>query len=113
MTRRPCVRRSATSSPGNRISRFMATASDPYVAAEKIRREIPDVILLDIEMPRMDGLTFMRKIMAQRPIPVVICSSLTEAGSDTTFRALEAGAVDVVSKPRVNTAEFLQESRMR
>ena len=91
----------------------MATASDPYVAAEKIRLQVPDVILLDIEMPRMDGLTFTRKIMAQRPIPVVICSSLTEAGSDTTIKALEAGAVDVVSKPRVNTAEFLQESRMR
>jgi two-component system chemotaxis response regulator CheB len=91
----------------------MATASDPYIAAERIRQEIPDVILLDIEMPRMDGLTFMRKIMAQRPIPVVICSSLTEEGSETTIKALEAGAVDVVSKPRVNTAEFLQESRMR
>jgi two-component system chemotaxis response regulator CheB len=91
----------------------MATASDPYVAAERIRQEVPDVILLDIEMPRMDGLTFMRKIMAQRPIPVVICSSLTEAGSDITIAALEAGAVDVVSKPRINTAEFLQESRMR
>ena len=91
----------------------MATAADPYVAAEKIRRQVPDVILLDIEMPRMDGLTFTRKIMAQRPIPIVICSSLTEAGSDTTIKALEAGAVDVVSKPRVNTAEFLQESRMR
>ena len=91
----------------------MATAPDPYVAAERIRAEIPDVILLDIEMPRMDGLTFMRKIMAQRPIPVVICSSLTEASSDMTMKALEAGAVDVVSKPRVNTAEFLQESRMR
>ena len=64
-------------------------------------------------MPRMDGLTFTRKIMAQRPIPVVICSSLTEAGSDTTIKALEASAVDVVSKPRVNTAEFLQESGMR
>src|SRR5262249_8123020 len=63
--------------------------------------------------PRMDGLTFMRKIMAQRPIPVVVCSSLTEAGSDTTIAALEAGAVDVVSKPRIHTAEVLQESRMR
>lgn len=91
----------------------MATAADAYVAAERIRQEIPDVILLDIEMPRMDGLTFMRKIMAQRPIPVVICSSLTEAGSDTTMKVLEAGAVDIVSKPRMNTAEFLQESRMR
>jgi two-component system, chemotaxis family, protein-glutamate methylesterase/glutaminase len=91
----------------------MATAPDPYVAAERIRREIPDVMLLDIEMPRMDGLTFMRKIMAQRPIPVVICSSLTEESSDVTIKALEAGAVDVVSKPRINTSEFLQESRMR
>lgn len=91
----------------------MATAADAYVAAERIRQEIPDVILLDIEMPRMDGLTFMRKIMAQRPIPVVICSSLTEEGSDTTMKVLEAGAVDIISKPRINTAEFLQESRMR
>jgi len=91
----------------------MATAPDPYVAAERIRQEIPDVILLDIEMPRMDGLTFMRKIMAQRPIPVVICSSLTEESSDVTIKALEAGAVDVVSKPRINTSEFLHESRMR
>ena len=89
-----------------------ATASDPYVAAERIRAEIPDVIFLDIEMPRMDGITFMRKIMAQRPIPVVVCSSLTEEGSDTLMRALEAGAVDVVTKPRVETAHFLQESRM-
>jgi len=91
----------------------MATASDPYVAAERIRREIPDVILLDIEMPRMDGLTFLRKIMAQRPIPVVICSTLTEQGSEAMMAALEAGAVDVVTKPRVDTAHSLQDSRMR
>lgn len=91
----------------------MATASDPYVAAERIRQEIPDVIFLDIEMPRMDGLTFMRKIMAQRPLPVVICSSLTEEGSQTLMQALEAGAVDVVTKPRVGSVEFLQHSRMR
>jgi two-component system chemotaxis response regulator CheB len=64
-------------------------------------------------MPRMDGLTFLRKIMSQRPIPVVICSSLAEAGSDTLMQALEAGAVDVVAKPRVDTTQFLQESRMR
>ncbi|MEQ8445512.1 MAG: chemotaxis response regulator protein-glutamate methylesterase [Pelagibacterium sp.] len=91
----------------------MATASDPYVAAERIRQEVPDVIFLDIELPRMDGLTFLRKIMSQRPIPVVICSSLAEAGSDTFMQALEAGAVDVVAKPRVDTAQFLHESRMR
>lgn len=91
----------------------MATASDPYVAAERIRHEIPDVMLLDVEMPRMDGLTFLRKIMAQRPIPVIICSGVTEQGSDTMIAALEAGAVDVVTKPRVDTAHALQESRMR
>jgi two-component system, chemotaxis family, protein-glutamate methylesterase/glutaminase len=91
----------------------MATAADPYVAVERIRQEVPDVIFLDIELPRMDGLTFLRKIMSQRPIPVVICSSLAEAGSDTLMQALEAGAIDVVSKPRVDTAQFLQESAMR
>ena len=91
----------------------MATAADPYVAVERIRQEVPDVMFLDIELPRMDGLTFLRKIMSQRPIPVVICSSLAEAGSDTLMQALEAGAVDVVAKPRVDTTQFLQESRMR
>ncbi|MBE7733195.1 protein-glutamate methylesterase/protein-glutamine glutaminase [Devosia faecipullorum] len=91
----------------------MATASDPYVAVERIRQQVPDVIFLDIELPRMDGLTFLRKIMSQRPIPVVICSSLAQAGSETLMQALEAGAVDVVAKPRVDTALFLQESRMR
>ncbi|WIY52228.1 chemotaxis response regulator protein-glutamate methylesterase [Devosia sp. YIM 151766] len=91
----------------------MATAADPYVAVERIRQEVPDVIFLDIELPRMDGLTFLRKIMSQRPIPVVICSSLAQSGSETLMQALEAGAVDVVAKPRVDTAQFLQESRMR
>ncbi|MBD8065808.1 chemotaxis response regulator protein-glutamate methylesterase [Devosia sp. PTR5] len=91
----------------------MGTAADPYVAVERIRQEVPDVMFLDIELPRMDGLTFLRKIMSQRPIPVVICSSFAQAGSDTFIEALEAGAVDVVAKPRVDTAQFLQESRMR
>ncbi len=91
----------------------MATAADPYVAVERIRQEVPDVMFLDIELPRMDGITFLRKIMSQRPIPVVICSSLAQDGSDTFMQALEAGAVDVVAKPRVDTAQFLQESRMR
>ncbi len=88
----------------------MATAADPYVAAERIRQEIPDVIVLDIEMPRMDGLTFTRKIMMQRPIPIVICSSLADESSDVTMQALEAGAVDVLSKPRVDTSHHLQEA---
>ena len=91
----------------------MATAADPYVAVERIRQEVPDVIFLDVEMPRMDGLTFLRKLMSQRPIPVVICSSLAEAGSDTLMQLMEAGAVDVVTKPRVDTAQFLHESSMR
>jgi two-component system chemotaxis response regulator CheB len=91
----------------------MATASDPYVAVERIRQEVPDVMLLDLEMPRMDGLTFLRKMMTQRPIPTVICSSLTEEGSEALMQALEAGAVDVVTKPRIDTAQWLQESSMR
>ncbi|SMQ73099.1 two-component system, chemotaxis family, response regulator CheB [Devosia lucknowensis] len=91
----------------------MGTAADPYVAVERIRQEVPDVMFLDIELPRMDGITFLKKIMSQRPIPVVICSSLAQDGSDTFMQALEAGAVDVVAKPRVDTAHFLQESRMR
>ena len=91
----------------------MATAADPYVAVERIRQEVPDVMFLDIELPRMDGITFLKKIRAQRPIPVVICSSLAQDGSDAFMQALEAGAVDVVAKPRVDTAQFLQESRMR
>lgn len=91
----------------------MATAADPYVAVERIRQEVPDVMFLDIELPRMDGITFLKKIMSQRPIPVVICSSLAQDGSDTFMQALEAGAVDVVAKPRIDTAQFLQESRMR
>src|SRR5208283_5728255 len=71
----------------------IATASDPFVAAERISQQVPDVIMLDIEMPRMDGLTFLRKIMTQHPIPVVICSSLAEEGAQSTLQALEFGAV--------------------
>ena len=73
--------------------RVLNTASDPLFAIEKMRKEWPDVIVLDIEMPRMDGLTFLRKIMAERPTPVVICSTLTEKGSETALQALSAGAV--------------------
>src|SRR6185437_6031393 len=87
----------------------MATASDPYAAARRLQNELPDVILLDIEMPRMDGITFLRKIMAQHPIPVIICSSLTESDSELMFQALEAGAVDIVPKPRIDTRQALLE----
>jgi two-component system chemotaxis response regulator CheB len=91
----------------------LGVASDPYVAARRIRDEIPDVITLDVEMPRMDGITFLRKLMAQHPIPVVMCSSLTEAGSETLLQALSAGAVDVILKPKLGVAEHLAESRIR
>jgi two-component system chemotaxis response regulator CheB len=91
----------------------MATASDPYIAAEKIAKEVPDVISLDIEMPRMDGLTFLQKVMSQHPIPVVICSSLTDAGSETAIRALEYGALEIITKPKLGAKLFLEESRIR
>lgn len=91
----------------------IGVASDPFVAARRIRDEVPDVITLDVEMPRMDGITFLRRLMAQHPIPVVMCSSLTEAGSETLLQALEAGAVDVILKPKMGVAEHLAESRIR
>jgi two-component system, chemotaxis family, protein-glutamate methylesterase/glutaminase len=91
----------------------MSMASDPFIAAEKMLHEIPDVITLDVEMPRMDGITFLQKIMSQHPIPVVICSSLTGKGSETTLKALEYGALDIIEKPRLGTKQFLHESSVR
>ncbi len=91
----------------------MATAVDPFVAAERIKAEIPDVITLDVEMPRMDGITFLQKIMSQHPIPVVMCSSLTEQGSETAMKAMEYGAVEIIQKPRLGTKAFLEESRVQ
>lgn len=91
----------------------IATASDPFIAAQKINLTIPDVITLDVEMPRMDGLTFLRKIMEQHPIPVVICSSLTEKGSETALKALEYGAIELITKPKLGTKQFFEESRIR
>lgn len=92
---------------------IMGTASDPYVAASKMRLQVPDVITLDVEMPRMDGITFLQKIMSQHPIPVVICSSLAGEGTATAFKALEYGAVDVIQKPSMGTKKFIEESRIR
>jgi two-component system chemotaxis response regulator CheB len=91
----------------------IATAPDPFVASEKMRREVPDVITLDVEMPRMDGITFLQKIMSQHPIPVVMCSSLTEKGSETALKALEYGAVEIIEKPRLGARQYLEESRVR
>jgi len=83
----------------------VGSASDPYKAREKILALQPDVLTLDVEMPRMDGLTFLGKLMRSRPMPVVMVSSLTEKGCDTTIKALELGAVDFVTKPRIDVTE--------
>lgn len=91
----------------------IATAQDPFIAADKMRKQVPDVITLDVEMPRMDGLTFLEKIMTQHPIPVVMCSSLTDKGSRSALRAMELGAVEIIAKPRLGTRTFLEESRVR
>jgi two-component system chemotaxis response regulator CheB len=91
----------------------MGTAGDPFVAVQRIAKEVPDVITLDVEMPRMDGLTFLERLMAQCPVPVVICSTLTEQGSATALAALEKGAVDVLTKPKLGTKQFFEESCIR
>ncbi|PPE68659.1 chemotaxis response regulator protein-glutamate methylesterase [Caldimonas thermodepolymerans] len=86
----------------------IGAASDPYVAREMIRNLNPDVITLDVEMPRMDGIDFLSKLMRLRPMPVVMVSTLTEQGADVTLRALELGAVDFVAKPKIGIANGLQ-----
>ncbi|NJB66602.1 two-component system chemotaxis response regulator CheB [Desulfobaculum xiamenense] len=91
----------------------IGSAADPFAAAKKMMESVPDVITLDIEMPRMDGLTFLRKIMSQHPVPVVVCSSLATNGSETVMRCMEYGAVEIIEKPRVGTRQFLEESRIR
>ncbi|MBI3772612.1 MAG: chemotaxis response regulator protein-glutamate methylesterase [Gammaproteobacteria bacterium] len=88
----------------------IGVASDPLFAMQKMVGNWPDVIVLDVEMPRMDGISFLKKIMAERPTPVVICSTLTEKGSVTSMQALEAGAVSVVTKPKMNLKRFLEDS---
>ena len=87
----------------------VGTAADPFVAREKIKELKPDVLTLDVEMPRMDGLTFLENLMRLHPMPVLMVSSLTEQGADVTFQALELGAVDFVTKPRVDVRNGLME----
>ena len=104
------------------LKALLADAADIEVIGEcsnaiegltAIHRLRPDVVFLDIQMPRMDGITFLKKLMAQHPIPVVMCSSLIEEGSETLMQTLEAGAVEVILKPRVDTRQSLMEARMR
>ncbi len=87
----------------------VGSAPDPYIAREKIKALNPDVITLDVEMPRMDGITFLEKLMRGHPMPVVMVSSLTEAGCQTTLRALELGAVDFITKPKIDLREGMDE----
>jgi two-component system chemotaxis response regulator CheB len=90
----------------------VGSAGDPYIAVERLKEVVPDVITLDVEMPRMDGITFLKKLMSQHPIPVVMCSTLTEEGSQTAFKALEYGAVDIIQKPKMGIKQFIEESRI-
>jgi two-component system, chemotaxis family, protein-glutamate methylesterase/glutaminase len=87
----------------------LAAAPDPVFAWPRLISNPPDVIVLDVEMPRMDGISFLRKLMAERPTPVVMCSTLTEAGCETTMQALAAGAVSFVTKPKMGLKDFLED----
>jgi two-component system, chemotaxis family, protein-glutamate methylesterase/glutaminase len=92
---------------GDREIEIVGTAADPYAARERIKQLNPDVITLDVEMPRMDGITFLENLMRLRPMPVVMVSSLTQQGADVTLRALELGAIDFVAKPKIDVAGSL------
>ena len=87
----------------------IAAAADPILAIAKMNVQWPDVVVLDIEMPRMDGITFLKKIMAEHPTPVVICSTLAEAGTQTAMAALAAGAVTIITKPKIGLKQFLED----
>ena len=89
--------------------KVIGTAADPVFAQEMLRKAWPDVLVLDVEMPRMDGITFLRKIMNERPTPVVMCSTLTTQGAETTLQALHAGAVSFVTKPTSGLKSFIEE----
>jgi two-component system chemotaxis response regulator CheB len=89
---------------------LLGTAADPLLAMTRMKQQWPDVLVLDVEMPRMDGITFLKKIMQERPTPVVICSTLTVQGAETTMEALAAGAVAIISKPKLGLKDFLEDS---
>ena len=88
----------------------IAAVADPILAIARMNVQWPDVIVLDIEMPRMDGITFLKKIMAERPTPVVICSTLAEKGAETSMAALAAGAVAIITKPKLGLKQFLEDA---
>ncbi len=104
---RQVVSQALAKEPGIEV---IATASDPVFAIEKLRAQWPDVLIVDIEMPRMDGISFLRKIMTERPTPVIICSSLAESGAQATFDAMAAGAVTIITKPKAGLKSFLEDS---
>lgn len=89
----------------------IGTAPDPIFAMDRMQKSWPDVIILDVEMPRMDGITFLKKIMSERPTPVIMCSTLTEKGAQITLDALSSGAMDIITKPKIGAKSFLQEER--
>lgn len=90
----------------------IGAARDPFIASDIMKKIVPDVITLDIEMPRMDGITFLQKIMRQHPIPVVICSGFSANNSETALKALEYGAVEIIQKPRLGIKQYLEESKI-
>jgi two-component system, chemotaxis family, protein-glutamate methylesterase/glutaminase len=104
------VRQTLKSLLGTQKDIVTNVAHDPLIAMEKMKRERPHVIVLDLEMPRMDGLTFLRKIMSEDPVPVIICSGYVGDATGQAMRALEAGAVELIAKPRVGVQAFLEES---
>ena len=104
---RQVVSQSLAGDPGIEV---IATASDPIFALKKMNAQWPDVLVIDIEMPRMDGITFLKKVMAERPTPTVVCSSLAEQGAQATFEALAAGAVAIITKPKVGLKSFLEDA---
>src|ERR1700679_102045 len=93
--------------PGIKV---IGAVADPILAMARMESTWPDVIVLDIEMPRMDGITFLKKLMSERPTPVVICSMLTEKGARMTMDALAAGAVAIITKPKIGVKQFLLDS---